>query len=185
MYTIGEFYTISTVKAWFHDRLDVWPVLGPKHEDIEHIGFAPQHYHLDYRFFNDRQYKFILRRTVRLRGYDIPLEAAVLFAELIVEIYRNDPLPKPVLRRRKCRRAMPSSEGAFALHRIGWLSKLYDAYADKILLPGRICPHRGAPLTGLDIDVEGCVTCPLHLLRWNIKTGKLQKPNSIKKRWLE
>ncbi|MFY0539938.1 sigma factor-like helix-turn-helix DNA-binding protein [Nannocystis pusilla] len=34
-----------------------WPVIGPRHEDAEIVGFEPMHWHFDYRFLSDTQYR--------------------------------------------------------------------------------------------------------------------------------
>ena len=52
-------------------------------------------------------------------------------------------------------------------------ARLSKAYRDARLVNGTICPHRGADLRGIKPDADGCVRCPLHSLRWNMKTGRL------------
>ena len=52
-------------------------------------------------------------------------------------------------------------------------ARLSAAYRDARLVNGTICPHRGADLRGMKPDADGCVRCPLHSLRWNLKTGRL------------
>lgn len=174
---IGKFYDVPTVQCKFFGRDDIWPIIGPMHEDKEYIGFEYLHYHLDYRFFTQDQWQFIQRWTSnKIEKYGI----GILLSEVIGETsigYQSNPLdlkrytlPKPIMRRRKYQREMPVFSH---LSEIKWLQDLEDAYADKALLPSLICPHRGASLQGLPIDENGCVTCPLHQLRWNVKTGKL------------
>ena len=54
-----------------------------------------------------------------------------------------------------------------------WQHALEAAYADTRLKAGLICPHRGADLSTFQPDKNGCVTCPLHGLQWNVETGEL------------
>ncbi|WP_369073969.1 Rieske (2Fe-2S) protein [Hymenobacter sediminis] len=35
-----------------------------------------------------------------------------------------------------------------------------------------VCPHKGARLSSCKVE-NGCVTCPLHGLRWDTTTGSL------------
>jgi hypothetical protein len=90
---IGRFYSVPTVQAVFNGRIDDWPVIGPAHEDAEVIGFAPIHYHFDFRFFSVDQ-------LAVLGGY--AAHKYVLYQ------YGGNPELGPVIyRRRKCRRPMP------------------------------------------------------------------------------
>ena len=41
------------------------------------------------------------------------------------------------------------------------------------LKAGLICPHKGADLSTFEPDERDCVTCPLHGLTWNVRTGEL------------
>ena len=54
-----------------------------------------------------------------------------------------------------------------------WFADLEDHYSDKQLKENRICPHRGADLSTFTPDADGCITCPLHGLKWHVETGKL------------
>ena len=56
---------------------------------------------------------------------------------------------------------------------VPWLDELRQAYRNRRLDQEMTCPHRGAPLAGLQPDADGNVTCPLHRLRWNLKTGRM------------
>lgn len=176
-YTIGKFYTVPTVRAYYLDRLDTWPVIGPKHEDTEYINFDHQHYHFDFRFMTTAQLTR-MRKHISFTGYASDGDGALYSQVLILHDERfgfrftgehlNSSLPLPVVKRLKCRRAMP----AYTVQP-GWLPALNQAYAGKFLVSGHICPHRGADLTGLAVDDAGCVTCPLHGLKFDMKTGRL------------
>jgi hypothetical protein len=176
-YEIGKSYSVPTVRAYYLDRLDTWPVIGPKHEDLEYINFDHQHYHFDFRFLTTVQLNR-MRTHINYAGYARDGDGALYSQVLILhdersvdrfpDIHLNLELPHPVYKWLKCRRAMPDYTV-----QPRWLSALSHAYADKSLVNGHICPHRGANLTGLVVGTDGCVTCPLHGLRWNMVTGKL------------
>ncbi len=160
---IGKFYLVPTVYGPLGFRLDYWPVLGPMHDDIEVIGFPLSHYHYDFRFFNSDQWACLLRYT----RYGSP-NGAVMYHN------PDNPETKPgpiIFRRRKCQREYP--DFPFVRAEGGWLPKLREKYKAAIM-KDFTCPHKGASLRGLPIDgAAGCVTCPLHGLRWNIETGEL------------
>ena len=57
-------YDVQVVRAnWCHTRAD-WPVLGPRHEDADHLNFPFQHWHLDGRFVSAD-----LWRKVKTEGF--------------------------------------------------------------------------------------------------------------------
>lgn len=159
---IGKIYLVPTVYGPMGLRMDYWPVLGPMHEDKEVIGFPLSHYHYDFRFFNSDQWAYALRYT---RGG--ALHGAVMCHNL------NYPEAKPgpiTFRRRKCQRKYP--EFPFGKAERGWLPELREKYQASIM-KDLTCPHKGASLRGLPIDEAGCITCPLHGLKWNVESGKL------------
>lgn len=161
---IGKFYSVPTVYGPLGYKFDDWPVLGPMHDDKEVIGFPYVHYHYDFRFFNSHQWSYALLYTVR----------GLLHANVMS--YNPDfPKTKPgtvIFRRRKCQREYP--EFPIAIAAKSWLPKLNQKYKDAIM-KDLTCPHKGASLRGLPIDEAGCVTCPLHGLKWNIETGQIVK----------
>lgn len=162
-YTVDQYYTVPTVEAQFFQRRDIWPVLGPKHEDAEFINFPKSHYHFDFRFFSVQQWDYILESSYSF------LDEWRIFAQVLQALHADKPLPPVVMRRRKCLRPMPDYVPA---SKIPWRAALAAAYADKTLVDGHICPHRGASLRGIAPDGDGCVTCPLHGLRFDVTTGK-------------
>lgn len=168
-YEVGKFYMVPTVQAKFAYRYDIWPIIGPRHEDAEHIKFDQHHYHFDFRFMSKAQFAYAQQQSgCKWRG-----EGAIFAFVLMAEPGGLNPDPlATVYRRRQCRRAMPE----FPSHVAPWLPRLSAAYADKTLVDGHICPHRGASLQGLPVDAEGCVVCPLHGLRWHIATGRQRLP---------
>ena len=54
-----------------------------------------------------------------------------------------------------------------------WYEKLAASVQDKPLGPRRICPHKGADLSRMPVR-DGCVTCPLHGLRFDAETGRVK-----------
>lgn len=154
-YEIGKFYKVPCVRAQYYRVVDYWPVMGPQHEDTEHVGFEYQHYHIDWRFVPVHRFS--------------PLGFRLAVPLMMSERINQDGLPTPVMRRRKFYRTFPDFLGARAAK---WMPNLEAAYAACKLKPGLICPHRGISLAG--VYQEGDVaTCPGHGLRWNVKTGEL------------
>ena len=158
--TIGKFYQVPTVFGLFGYRYDFWPVLGPAHDDKEIIGFEYVHYHYDFRFFNSRQWAFALDYTM-----DRPHSMVMSYNPRLPETK----LGPVVFKRRKYFRASPQWPYP---KKSGWPFDLAMAYKDAHL-KDMICPHRGASLRGMPVDEAGCVTCPLHGLRWDVETGGL------------
>lgn len=153
---IGKFYQVPTVYGVLFYQWADWPVIGPMHEDKEIINFPAIHYHLDFRFFTQGQWGWVRR------VFSVP-QSGVLHEQNGVK------LGPVVFRRRKCQREYP----AFPLkdHQT-WLFELRQKYK-KTVMTDWTCPHRGASLRGMPIDEAGCVTCPLHGLRWDLESGKL------------
>lgn len=162
---VGRFYWVPCVELpkatpyWAkvtrrRPRLRVVPVLGPGHEDNEIIGFKLDHWHLDWRFINDRALARWPRRdndfmatvqTTSVDGNELTL----------------------VRHRLRCRRPMPT----FPQHEAEWGPKLEQAYARHTLGKCRTCPHRGIPLNGIRAQ-NGILVCPGHGLAWNLATGR-------------
>ncbi len=159
---LGKFYSVPTVFGLFGYKWDHWPVLGQMHNDIEIIGFPFVHYHYDFRFFNAAQWVFALQYTM-----DKPNAMVMSYDPIIPETKLN-----PVIfRRRKYYREYPEFPSVNG-RPVSWLPRLAEKYKDAIM-KDLICPHKGASLRGLPIDGAGCITCPLHGLKWNIETGSL------------
>lgn len=168
-YEVGKFYRVPVIVGRWRDADGEWPVLGPLHEDAEYIGFEPLHWHVDARFLTQRQWRTATFSKDRGLGVEDVFNMPV---QKTYEDWQHKPMvlivnPAPILKLRKCRRVWPTYPG-----RVRWRKKLEAAYADCELRPGMVCPHRGAPLEGLEVH-DGCVTCPLHGLRWNVTTGRL------------
>lgn len=156
---VGRYYLVPTVAAELFGRRRHWPVIGPKHNDREFLGFEAQHYHLDGRFLSDGR--------VRLLQHATGLRLERLVASFAVMLNLGE------LRyaRRRCHRVeatynYPGHMPTFA--------NLWAAYAgqtcDRDAQGGIVCPHRRAPLGSL-VAHDGVIRCPLHGLRINASTG--------------
>lgn len=173
---IGRMYLVPCVYGIWGTLRDWWPVLGPWHEDREIIGFPKPHYHLDPRFVRELtpHRTRTLTPIMTVREFSMPMqEWEATTHKGVPVIGTGQKLGDPVLRRRRLRRHMPEYPRAVA----PWLTRLECAYRNHRLKAGLVCPHRGAPLRGLPVDSSGCVTCPLHGLRWNVATGELAPTN--------
>lgn len=159
----GKFYLVRTVRGSWYDEVADWPVMGPKHTDVEFIRFEAPHYHIN-RWFLDES---VARRTSihpltakwNGHGYD-----------------ENDPLPPPVLRKLKCRRAesipFPSISRASPAGRKRF-GLLYSHFSGAQCKRGNgwICPHKGFDLGPMTAGNDGNIQCPLHGMLINVVTG--------------
>lgn len=149
-YEVGKKYRVPTIEGHWCGVFRSWPVIGPLHEDREHIKFDREHYHIDARFLSNRQ-----------MAVGDPFNHPLTLDRVVGPV-------RYVLR--KCHRTWPE----YPAHKARFLPYLESAYAGERLKPGLACPHKGAPLQGLEVH-DGCVTCPLHGLRWCVETGKLKR----------
>lgn len=163
---VGKYYLVPTVRAVWNNVLDDWPVIGPQHSDAQCFNFDHQHYHPDSRFLPERKrYSY---------GYWREVMASPIQSNTLVN---KDGLPKPVWRRRKCRRLVNPAlqtlidehvaepKRSFACHYSQWAGKQsrHDAR-------GWICPHRAVSLAD-HAAIDGVIICPLHFLRIDAATG--------------
>jgi hypothetical protein len=160
-YEVGKFYDVPTVYGEIRGLVRHWPVLGPMHSDGEIIGFAPDHYHLDWRFIGER-----VIDSVTHHGR-MSMFATVIHAGVGSALNPNG-LPEPILRRLKCKRQFPN----YPHWRAPWMAKL-EAHFAGCRLRHRVCPHRGVPLNSLPVSTDGYITCPAHGLRFRADTGEL------------
>ena len=182
-FVIGKHYTRPCVKAMWDRKIAWWPVLGPLHEDSEFINYPYQHWHVDYRFLSKKNQSFdafalpIMHYLVIEPDHGKPVselesdrakwgEAA--FSRLALGDTRWF-----AWRSRKCQASWPDHPS----RQTKWIGDMENAYAGSSALRpdgSLVCPHRGAPLDGLR-QSDGCVTCPLHGLKWNATTGALKR----------
>lgn len=155
---VGQLYLVRTVRAQFFGVRADWPVIGPKHEDVEFFNFDKPHYHVDHRFVRCSDNRAVDRAAWVLHGWP----------------ERGLFLPPPRWSRRKCVRTWFASIVPTTRHvDIRPLVDLRKAFAGKQCdrgVGGFICPHRQAPLGSVE-PVNGVITCPLHNLRIDAATG--------------
>ena len=177
-----------------------WPVLGPAHSDREHIGFPTRHLHIDNRFLKDAEILEIRTFDTGLLGMPLE-PALMVLTDAAPENWdpkdpRNFILTPAIRSYRKAEivfkglplaslpsREYPAENYMRTMRRKmrresgdpdrdpNWLPILRKAFEQSRLLPGMICPHRGADLSGIGPDENGIITCPLHRLRWRANTG--------------
>lgn len=161
-FKVGRYYDVLFVRGYAAWHVDDWPVLGPFHSDAEYIGFEDDHYHIDLRFCTKKQF-------MDLCGLKPGTEFSHVICEQELDWSREIIKPEPLgMRRTRCKRQYPE----YPFKRAKWLTELEDAYRES-RVTSNVCPHRGANLRGLTADSDGCVTCPLHGLRWECSTGRL------------
>ena len=186
---VGTFYRRPCVRAhWPRSCIRWLPILGPIHSDREHIGADFQHVHVDYRFLNleirqilddylfdprdmprfNRVYSKLISHVWPL-GNEAPVE--------LDEIHLMDIHPSSWMsvRPRKYQGPYPPYPHGY----FSWLHDLSEAYAERTLINGTICPHRGTDLSAIMPDDAGAITCPLHGLRWLASTGKIVMPEPL------
>ena len=176
---VGQFYRVPCVRYWWHGRLRWWPVVGPKHDDAEHLAFEKPHYHIDRRFLRESDFR-VAGHQGRTRGEwarrlypaDTAFAAGPLH-ELPQDDFKGGPMPAPVLRKRQC---LVADVGFPSIARAGEkFERFHDAYQGRRCRRDAaghlICPHKGARLGSLAPDRNGIVTCPLHGLAINVETG--------------
>lgn len=164
---VGQFYWVSFVNVHKESHIGkiLWrPIIGPLHEDAEHIRFPHQHWHVDWRFASENYHRMCQGQwndPTRVHMY-----VCTLFRDSNNPNPRN-PITEIVRRYVKCRRVMPPYPDKGA----PWLPDLEKAYASAKMKCMR-CPHRNMPLDPR-MAKDGIITCQAHGLRWNLKTGAL------------
>lgn len=155
---IGQRYLVPTVAYPWFGKVDAWPVMGPKHTDAEHIGFEPEHYHVDIRFLSEAQSKRIEKAS---------------YGRHIADVAASNPLatrggpehPAPTLKRLTCR-SDAHHYPSWGVRRQHWYPRLVGAYAGRRCGKNAegllVCPHKGFVLSSLQRDSQGRVVCPLH-----------------------
>lgn len=171
---VGRRYLVPTVRyPWFGKVAD-WPVMGPRHEDAEHLKFPQHHYHVDIRFLTKAQ----------IGGLDdavYPPEVIVAAAPLAT---RGEAIhPPPVWRLKKCQRADHGYPVATvrAAPRADLFAALQATYAGRPCAANAagllVCPHKGFALGSLAPDDRGRVVCPLHGLVIDVRAGVVAQPD--------
>jgi hypothetical protein len=97
---VGRYYLVPTVTGNWLGRTKAWPIIGPRHSDVQCLKFDDHHYHLDGRFLKPYAYDAYFWRNVG--GAPLMLDS----------LGRKVDLGPPVWRRRLCRYAVSPSIGA-------------------------------------------------------------------------
>lgn len=156
---VGKFYLVPTVFVpTLPRRLQVVPIIGPLHEDLDLIHIPDRHYHPDRRFVSQAWIDYYQEGNPK--GHWAPVYA-----------YRwkwnNTGMRDNGRLRLRLKRLIDS----FRVD-APWLMRLEKAYCQETLRDGHICPHRGISCRGVVAESDG-VVCPGHGLKWNTETGKL------------
>lgn len=155
-FQIGHYYSVLCAQSshfYPNGSLRLVPLLGPLHEDAEIINFPERHWHVDWRFVSQKAWDHF----------------SYLRSRLARPISENNVTGQLTRHRLKCKREMPIFPDK---SRVLWLEKLEESFQNNCLKPGLICPHRGIPLAGCQVE-NSVVVCPGHGLAWNIESGKL------------
>ena len=171
-----------------------WPVMGSFHTD-EALNFVPLHYHMDYRFLTDAQTLksrvdafTSMGQKVATACYHAPLMGRLIVPQGVETVnadlcqyragdhhYHNQnrdikawlaKFPRDSWRRTERRPYLREWPGC-PQQSEKLANKLYEEYWDAEIDPVvRICPNRGADLSGIEPDEDGVITCPAHGLRF-------------------
>jgi Rieske [2Fe-2S] domain len=157
---VGRTYLVPTVAAMWPEGYVTapWPVIGPKHTDVEFLNFTWNHYHVDARFVLSRAH---LKLVHKLAYFSTPTSDS------------HHPLADVIWQPIRMRRKMPIYPERFRWDfGIRAIAAHYAGHQCKSGKGGWICPHRNAPLGSLS-PVDGVITCPLHGLRIDAVSGKV------------
>lgn len=185
-YQAGRFYRVTVVRAEWWGPVRWWAVFGPRHDDAALLDFPHQHYHVDGRFippgiWAELQEAAHANKSGLLRHVFTPItsvrpEGSASGSLIGSPLVRDtDLLPTPdwiSVKRRKCWRTETGYPDPQASS-FSWLPKLRAAFSKARLGPDLVCPHQGGQLATIEPDPDGCVTCPMHGLRWDLATGRL------------
>ena len=183
---LGDYYDRPVVRTMWGSGAQRWlPVLGPAHQDKEILNFPARHFHADFRFMAKGLRESIngvmgdlavFSTAISIAWPDVPGDHPGLPSYGIhVNLDDHSALERLPLESwyRVRRRRFNAHYPAYPFKIPFWLRELEAAYAEATLRDGLICPHKGASLAGMVQDEDGCITCPLHGLRWNARTGQL------------
>ncbi len=134
---VGRWYLVrSLTYDRFHRGVMTWPIIGPKHRDIEFFNFNIDHYHLDVRFLTKRH----LRSIGEHYSHG---EFGFAFSQPCQPT--NGALPKPALARMQCRRT-GAEYPYWDRKAVKEINAAYKGAPAKRTKHGWTCPHRNAPL---------------------------------------
>lgn len=150
---VGQFYLVPTVYYEWFNKIRHWPIVGAIHNDADRFFLKADHYHLDVRFTP--------AWALNMRPFAAPL----------IELPNCGPLPSIKFRAIRCHRLMP----VYPHHDRKEIIGIQKDYAGQQCTHGKggwICPHRKFSLGSLE-PIDGVITCPLHGLQINSKTGRV------------
>jgi hypothetical protein len=165
----GRAYMVPVVEGTVLGRRGVWPVIGHRHDDREHLQIEAPHWHLDQRFLPPELGAAIGDGEVAWRGGNFGPEEKLSWlaaAKVVTQAPAEaELLPLACVR--------PAPLYFWRAIRPTLLRRLADGFRGRRCRRGRtgwICPHHGVPL-GSIAPREGIVTCPLHGLAIDLATG--------------
>jgi len=173
---VGLYYLVPAIRwrfraGWGSDPQEGarlwWPVIGPKHDDIEFFEFPYKHYHSDPRFFTRAHWSRMWDRREGGKMMDAigaPLNSISL---------PNGPRA-PTLRRMRCTLDVIDYPAARSKPICEINAKFAGHQCDKGK-SGWICPHRHVPLGSVK-PIDGVITCFLHGMRIDAQTGQCLGP---------
>lgn len=170
---VGRYYLVPAIpwkrKAPYgvdHNDSDLWwPVIGPRHNDLEFFNFEHLHFHVDPRFLSKRHWQFVFDDG---RG-------GKLFSVLATPLSGVN-MPKgprdPKLRKMCCSMdTVPSPEWIAGSKQVIDLNRTFAGKQCARGKRGWVCPHRKIAL-GSVTPIDGVITCFLHGLRIDAETGR-------------
>jgi len=160
MYEIGKIYEVPCFV--YFDR---WygkaslPIYNHQHNDSE-IDVSHNHYHVDFRFIKENP-KFIRKiykeNNNKFALFTLPINRCETNYEI-----------------KKFPRMYYGNRDFGYYHNIQNLerpTRSVTSIGMKYNKQNDICPHKGFSLKDVPV-INGCKTCPLHLFKWHIETGK-------------
>ena len=171
---VGRWYLVRTLtyQRFVRGAVRTWPIIGPKHTDQEFFNFQPEHYHVDVRFLNQKHL-----RLLQYHWCYGALEQAL--AQPCSAATPDRPLQPVEWKRMQCRR-LGVRYPYFDKAPVQDLNAHYKGKQALKSKRGWLCPHRRVALGTQIADKSGIITCPLHGLRINAKTGKCMGPLHVR-----
>lgn len=144
---VGRTYRVPCLES---THLGWVPVIPFIHQDPE-LNNPRHHVHYDYRFMNA----------------DLKIALLSVEGKSTIPVLNTRSSEEFTLREMVCVHPTQEVDPCF-LVRKGFLftNHLDDACRGR-KFNGKVCPHKGYSLEGIDPDADGVVTCPLHGSRWN------------------
>lgn len=161
---VGQKYIVPTIKLidwilFLSFKGNFLPVLLPPHNDREVISGSNLHYHIDFRFVSENFFKHYMKNSAERKAiFVFPVEEKELsYKELI------------------CRRKQITIKSLISDLFIDWqVFRKIEKLCEKRIMKAMICPHKGTNLNSCEI-INDCVQCPMHGLKWDVKSGNLIK----------